>query len=294
VVVVGGGVWVLVDALGNIEYIAGLAHNPYALRLWEGIQSPIGRLIVLVVGIAWLAICARTPLEEDSSRNVTAATSDGPAAVTNTARASPDEKPLPDVVTASPRRRAVPVPAKTRGPREVPATGIGPDTEPNIVLLETRVREVLIDESNHGLKTTVSSGFPAATVTFRNDVARGKRCGPMYHTRAQLRYVTVGGKTIHADAGLWLDSEYSTVDFEPGATSTLVIGVQAGTLGGKSAFIMNDRRETIDSYRMPESLGVPSEHLDVFVKLIGGWEAQYVAEFHLVWRADSSFEISEA
>ena len=130
----------------------------------------------------------------------------------------------------------------------------------------------------------------AAVVTFRNDAAPGKKVGYMNHTRAHLRIEPKGGQTLHANSGYWLKSDYNTIDIATGESPKLILAVSR-LEDNLHMVTPDDQREDADNYEGPAGVGYDAEEATIHVKLVGGWEAQYVVEFRFLVRRRPEFAV---
>ena len=189
---------------------------------------------MFLIGIVWLAICARTHLETVDRAD--------PSLPTERSR-------LPTTET---KRRA-----------SEPETAT-----PNIVVLCTGIARVNIGEII-GLEEPVDGSLRAATITSRNDVVPGRITGEMRRTNAHLTLNVNGGDTVHVDAGHWLGEQFNAAAFHPGATKTLVVAV----VGGREDFgaVPDDRRFSSDTWFDLKLRRIEGSSGRLHVKLVGGW-----------------------
>lgn len=251
-VVIGlGTLYELVHFLEAIDFVMEFMHRPVVRLILEWSQHPGIVLVFILLGFLWLSFILRSEDEESEQEPL----------------------PLPPVALPAPavRERVVVKPVRVREP-EPPA-----DPPPNIVVLECNVLPVEVDEYGRIL-TSNNPTAAAAIVTFRNDVVAGKRVGYMNHTRAHLRIEPKGSKTLHVNSGCWLKSEFNTIDIGPGDSPQLVLAASALEDNLKMA-TPDDHREDVDHYEPPKGVGYEAEEAEIHVKLVGGWEAQYVSEF---------------
>ncbi|MEA2490345.1 MAG: hypothetical protein QOH21_2137 [Acidobacteriota bacterium] len=140
-----------------------------------------------------------------------------------------------------------------------------------------------IEVDQHGLmKLSARSPNAAALVTtFRNDAPGGRPVGYMNHTRAHLRIEPQGERPLNVHSGYWLKSNYNTLDIGPGESPMLIVAV-TNLEDGARLFVPDDEREDSDHYEPPNGVGFDADEAKVHVKLVGGWDAQYVFEFDFV------------
>jgi hypothetical protein len=155
------------------------------------------------------------------------------------------------------------------------------DPLPNIIVLECGVWG--LDVNQYGIPSVSPNANAAGTVvTFRNDAVAGRSVGSMHNTKAHVRVKIGQQNSFHVNAAIWLGADLNTVNFAPSDTRALVLAV--ATADRSRIAFPDDRRESAEHYDGPVGFSVEGELADVHVKLVGGWNAQFVYEFDFtVW-----------
>lgn len=244
-----GGLVWLVDMLGNVEWVADLGSNPRARAVWQFLQTPLGGLVVFGAGILWLVACSRMPLSSP---------------VANPETAPRTARPAPAHITAD-------------------------EPPPNIVVLDTRIVALELDENGLIREAPTSNGLLGAVVIFRNEALGGRRLGPMNNARAHLTVKPANERTLTVNSGYWLDNDFNTVDIGPGEAHRLLVAISTSPYG--KLIVLDDRRESVDRYEAPKSETFEATKAIIAVTLVGGWEAQYVREFHFSVERSPVFHI---
>lgn len=156
--------------------------------------------------------------------------------------------------------------------------------DPNLIVLDCRVINFELDD-DLVVREVLRGEKQAAIVLLRNDPMKGRRVGEMVNTRALLTLFPDGGTPVHIASAQWLDSSLNCVDFAPGDMHKLVIAVGVPLIENLAA--LDDGREINGSDAVrPVELPVGMKRADVRVKLVGGFNSEFVEEFRFELSTD--------
>lgn len=156
--------------------------------------------------------------------------------------------------------------------------GAAPTTDkapPKVVALRPQTVGLSNDRSD---TWRLDGEIPAAVVGFRNEPGGAELEGVM----AQITYFQAnGGEVQRVDYGTWISSAYNRVSFHVGDTRYLIIAAEIRGAGSGNFAIENTRSKSAE-YETSGSVAkeLPTEHLDVTVRLIGGDSGTFVYDFH--------------
>lgn len=246
------------------DWVVENRHTAVVAWFIEHSARPGTVLCLMVLGFLWLGTLILKPTHDASARTASETSHDSPPVDRRPASATPPDR--------------VRTPSAATAPR------------PNIIVLETRVVPVKLEGAFLKRSNTTEGNALAAVVIFRNDVLRGKPVSPMLTTRAHLVVHPKNGKKFHINSGYWLTDEFNTTDIGPSESATLILGT---TRPGLDAIVVpDDLRESPESYHGPDGVTFTEEAL-IEVKLVGGWDGQYVQEFGFTLRLKPQFMITE-
>jgi hypothetical protein len=267
-VLIGFGViYEVIHFLEAVDFVMEFWHRPVVQWTLRQASRPEIVLVLILVGFVWLAILVSGG-ERENKEGVR------------------EDASAPDV---APEKLST---AKGNAPvrsASTPETALG--GTPNIIVLETVVRPVAINEGR--IVEDPNSNTLAATVSLRNDAVRGRQVGEMSATKAHLRFTALGTVLGNIDAGCWLGEEYNSVDFAPGDTRTLVIGLRISDDPESEITIAipDDRRVDSDTWLDLKWKKLETAIAGVHVKLVGGWPKVHVFEFDFLLTVKPDFKI---